>query len=60
MQAMGQAERPTCPKCGANMTLVLPSGVNGRTLQCESCERGDPLKSGKASGWIKGELRPPK
>ena len=42
------------------MTLVLPSGPNGRTLQCENCELADPLKSDKASGWIKGELRPPK
>ena len=58
---MGQAERATCPKCGAHLILALPPGGEGRrTFRCENCEPGDPLKSDKASGWIRGELRPPK
>jgi hypothetical protein len=56
---MGQStpiER-NCPKCGAPMTFALPaSGKGHRSWQCLDCERPDPLKSGRAQGWLKGEL----
>ena len=52
---MGQAERPTCPCCGAFLILALPPGGNGRrTFQCFECDRPDPLKTGDAIGWLKG------
>jgi hypothetical protein len=58
---MGQAERPTCPGCGAYLILALPAGGKGRrTLQCLDCERPDPLKSHDALRWLSGELQPPK
>jgi hypothetical protein len=58
---MGQAERPTCPGCGAFLILALPPGGKGqRTFQCFECDRPDPLKSEHASGWLKSELQPPK
>ena len=59
---VGQIERPTCALCGATLILMLPSGGKGRrTFRCENCEAGDPLKSAKASGWVRsGELQPPK
>jgi len=41
---MGQAKRPTCPDCGAYLTLALPPDGNGpRTFQCLDCNRPDPL-----------------
>jgi hypothetical protein len=59
--AMGEGERPTCPKCGANLTLTLPAvGTGRRTLQCFECDRPDPMKTDKAMGWIKSGLQPPK
>jgi hypothetical protein len=58
---MGQAERPTCPDCGAFLILMLPpGGEGGRTFQCLDCERPDPLKTEQAKGWLMGELRPPR
>jgi len=58
---MGQAERPTCSHCGAQLILALPPGGKGpRTLQCFECDGPDPLKTDKATGWLKGELHPPK
>ena len=57
--AMGQAERLTCPHCGAYLTLALPPGGKGkRTFQCFDCDGPDPLKSDKVNGWLKGELAP--
>jgi hypothetical protein len=57
---MGQADRLTCPQCGANLILALPPGGKGpRTYQCLDCERSDPLKNERATGWLKGELKPP-
>jgi hypothetical protein len=54
---MGQAKRPTCPDCGAYLTLVLPPGGKGpRTFQCLDCEGPDPLKDPYAIGWLAGEL----
>ncbi len=59
--AMGQAERPTCPHCGAYQTLALPPGGKGkRTFQCFDCDGPDPLTTEKTMGWLKGELQPPK
>jgi hypothetical protein len=56
---MGQAERPTCPNCGAFFILALPPGGNGpRTFQCMECDRPDPLKSDSLK-WLAGELKPP-
>jgi hypothetical protein len=58
---MGQAERPTCPGCGAFLILALPPGGNGpRTFQCLDCDRPDPMKTDSTTGWLKGELHPPK
>jgi hypothetical protein len=31
-----------------------------RGFQCFECDRPDPLKADKATGWLKGELQPPK
>jgi hypothetical protein len=46
---MGQAERPTCPKCGAYLILALPPGGKGqRTFQCFDCDGPDPLKTERA------------
>jgi hypothetical protein len=61
---MGQAHRPTCPECGAFLTLALPPGGEGeRTFRCLDCERPDPFNDPHAIGWLEGELgklRPPK
>src|SRR5947199_10033141 len=58
---MGQAERPTCPGCGAFLVLALPPGGNGpRTFQGWDCDRPDPLKTDNVTGWLKSELQPPK
>jgi hypothetical protein len=58
---MAQAERPTCPHCGAYLILALPPGGKGqRSFQCLDCERPDPLKTDRVNGWLKGELQPPK
>jgi hypothetical protein len=54
---MGQARQPTCPDCGAYLTLALPPGGKGpRTFQCFDCEGPDPLNSPYAAGWLAGEL----
>jgi hypothetical protein len=54
---MPQVDRPICPKCQSLMILALPPGGKGqRTFQCLDCDRPDPLKSEKISGWLKGEL----
>jgi hypothetical protein len=58
---MGQSERPTCPHCRAYLTWALPQGGNGkRTFQCLNCDGPDPMKTEKTTGWLKGELQPPK
>jgi tRNA(Ile2) C34 agmatinyltransferase TiaS len=54
---MGQAQRPTCPDCGAFLTLALPrDGTGKRTFRCLDCERADPMKDPRAIGWLEGEL----
>ena len=58
---MGGAEGPICSKCGALLILALPpDGKGQRTLQCVDCDRPDPLKSERVTGWLKSELQPPK
>jgi hypothetical protein len=54
---MKKADRLACPKCQAPMILALQLGGKGpRTLQCLDCDRPDPLKSDKVTGWLNGEL----
>jgi hypothetical protein len=58
---MGNNERPTCPKCGAHLTLSARADANGRRkLRCLDCDHPDPLSSDTTIGWIKGELQPPR
>ncbi|HEV7441486.1 MAG TPA: hypothetical protein VGO18_02745 [Steroidobacteraceae bacterium] len=58
---MSQTDRPACPTCGTPLILALPPGGRGqRALQCLDCDRPDPLKAPQATGWLKGELQPPK
>jgi hypothetical protein len=58
---LGKTERPTCPGCGAIMVQALPPGGKGqRTFLCFDCDRPDPLKTDKVTGWLEGELQPPK
>jgi len=59
---MGEGERPTtCPYCGARLILALaPDGKGPRTFQCFDCDQSDPMKTDGATGWLKGELQPPK
>ena len=62
-------ERPFCPKCQIRMMLVdiEPSfaGPDLRNFACPQCDvdykalAEDPMRSSKAAGWIKGELRQP-
>jgi hypothetical protein len=62
-------ERPRCPKCRIRMMLVgiEPSfaGPDLWTFECPKCELAykvlaeDTMKSNKAAGWLKSELRPP-
>jgi hypothetical protein len=49
-----------CPKCGREMEMALPpnGGKGQRFNQCFSCDRPDPIKSGNAQAWLKGELAP--
>ena len=62
-------ERPLCPKCQIRMMLLGVelsfAGPDLRTFECPQCELDykalaeDPMKSNKALGWTKSELRPP-
>jgi hypothetical protein len=41
--------------------LVLASGGKGKpAAQCFACDGPDPMKTDKTTGWLKGELQPPK
>jgi len=45
----------------AIMVQALPPGGKGqRTFLCFDCDRPDPLKTDKVTGWLEGELQPPK
>jgi hypothetical protein len=60
-RGVGQGNRPICPGCGAYIISALrPGGKGLRTFQCLDCDRPDPLTSETATGWLKGELQPPK
>jgi transposase-like protein len=62
-------KQPRCPKCQILMMLrgIEPSfaGPDLRTFECPKCELtykalvADPMKSKKAAGWLKSELRAP-
>jgi hypothetical protein len=62
-------ERPLCPMCQIRMILTGIEfsfvGPYLRTFECPQCKlyyralEEDPMRSRKAAGWIKGELRPP-
>ena len=59
--AMGQIDGLTCRKCGAKLIATPSPSTNGlRALRCPDCDCLDPLKSERAMGWLKSELRPPK
>jgi hypothetical protein len=48
-------------KGGAHLILALPPGGNGpRRFRCLECDGVDPLKTDQATGWLNGELQPPK
>ncbi len=58
---MRQAERPTCPHCGAFLILAPPPDGKGQPkFLCLDCDHLDPLKTERATGWLRGELQPPK
>ena len=38
--------------------ILDPSGGGPRTFQCFDCNRPDPMKTEKATGWLMGELQP--
>jgi hypothetical protein len=41
--------------------MALPPGAKGqRKLQCLDCDGPDPLKTEKVTGWLKGDLQPPR
>ena len=62
-------ERPLCPTCQIRMMLggvELSLGPDLWTFECPRCEleykalaEDTPMRSNKAVGWIKSELRPP-
>jgi hypothetical protein len=50
-----------CGRCGRQKVLLLPAnGERGRELRCVNCDEIDPLKLPSNTGWIDGELRPPR
>jgi transposase-like protein len=68
---MSKFHTPPCPRCKAVTMLARitpgPSGFDIRTFECPAChdvhqrvvELGDPMKSRKTTGWLRGELRAP-
>lgn len=69
VSSLTMIDRPRCPKCQIRMMLVgVEPGFSGpdlRTFECPECQLDykalaeDPMKSKKAVGWIKSELRRP-
>ncbi len=50
---MGQAERPTCPRCGGFLILALPPGGKGqRTFQCFDCDGPESAENRKGDGLV--------
>ena len=39
---------------------ATPDGKGPRKLRCFDCEQPDPIRTEKVTGWLKGELQPPK
>ena len=68
---MSMFDRPPCPNCKATTKLArITPGLTGfhiRTFECPVCDDihqlvvdlVDPMKSLKAAGWLKSELRAP-
>jgi hypothetical protein len=55
----GPGRTSDVPSCGAILILALPPGGAGqRTFQCFDCDRPDPMKTEKVTGWLMGELQP--
>jgi uncharacterized protein YlaI len=68
--SLSSVERPMCPTCKHRMGLARISpgkrGYEERTFECSTCDRVekvcfavDPLKT-DATGWLAGELKPPR
>jgi hypothetical protein len=50
-----------CEYCHRQKVLLIPvDGGGARELRCIQCDEIDPLKLPSNTGWIDGELRPPK
>jgi hypothetical protein len=57
---LGHADsEPHLSKLRSATGVGVAARRQGPVLQCLDCDRPDPLKSGKASGWLQGELRRP-
>jgi hypothetical protein len=68
--SLSSIECPRCPHCQTRMTLAAispaPPGYDLRSFECDKCDRiatklvpTDPMKTGNALGWLKGELGSP-
>jgi hypothetical protein len=58
---MARSETPKCPHCDFPMRLALPPGGNSpRIYVCLECAEEDPMKLPSSSGWVNGELKPPR
>jgi predicted RNA-binding Zn-ribbon protein involved in translation (DUF1610 family) len=50
-----------CPRCGSPIILAVAlEGKGPRLYHCDTCDGFDPLTSLSVTGWLQGELRPPK
>jgi hypothetical protein len=70
--AMSQLQQIPCPNCQSEMSLGQvtpgPLGYDFRIFECHRCSHqlktavklGDPMKSKLATGWLHGQLVPPK
>jgi hypothetical protein len=66
-----EIERPTCPKCQAQMLLarIVPArlGIDLHTFECAVCDHvlktltayEDPMKSRALGRWLEGDLHSP-
>jgi hypothetical protein len=63
-------ECPRCPHCQARMMLEsispAPPGYDLRTFECTKCDRistklvpSDPMRTGDALRWLRGDLKRP-
>jgi hypothetical protein len=59
---MGQAipSSARCERCGALMMKAAPDDRQDPRLRCPQCDELDPLMMTAATGWLQGELKPPK